>query len=144
MFREFKQFIARGNVIDLAVAVVIGAAFGKVVDSLVKDVVMPPIGLVLDRVDFSNLFINLSGTEYATFAAAQEAGAPTINYGFFLNQVIAFLIVAFVVFLVVKQVNRFRRVGEPAQVSDKTCPHCIMMVPLAASRCPHCTSTLPV
>ena len=144
MFKEFREFVARGNVIDLATAVVIGAAFGKIVDSLVKDIIMPPIGLVLNRVDFSNLFINLSRNEYETFAEAQAAGAPTINYGIFINHVIAFLIVAFVVFLVVRQMNRFRRVGEPAQASEKTCPHCIMTVPLAASRCPHCTSNLPV
>lgn len=142
MLKEFRDFIGRGNVIDLATAVVIGAAFGKIVDSLVKDVIMPPIGLILGKVDFSNLFINLGATKYATLAEAQAAGAPTINYGLFINQVIAFLIVAFVIFLIIKQMTRFRRTTEPAQAADKTCPHCIMNIPLAAKRCPHCTSEL--
>ncbi len=142
MLKEFKEFISRGNVIDLATAVVIGAAFGKIIDSLVKDVIMPPIGLVLNKVDFSNLFINLGGGDFANLAEAQAAGAPTINYGNFLNQVISFLIVAFAIFLIIKQVNRFRRVTEPAAPTDKACPYCIMTVPLGATRCPHCTSSL--
>jgi large conductance mechanosensitive channel len=142
MLKEFRDFVARGNVVDLATAVVIGAAFGKIVDSLVKDVIMPPIGLILGKVDFANLFINLSSPKYATLAEAQKAGAPTINYGVFFNNVISFLIVAFVIFLIIKQVNRFRRTTEPAQAADKTCPHCIMNIPLAAKRCPHCTSEL--
>jgi large conductance mechanosensitive channel len=142
MFKEFKEFIGRGNVIDLATAVVIGAAFGKIVDSLVKDVIMPPIGLVLGKVDFANLFINLGDGEYATLADAQAAAAPTINYGNFINQIISFLIVALAIFLIVKQVNRMRRQTEPAAPTEKVCPHCIMTVPLGATRCPHCTSSL--
>jgi len=142
MFKEFKEFISRGSVIDLATAVVIGAAFGRIVDSLVKDIIMPPIGLLLNKVDFSNLFINLGAGDYETLAAAQEAGAPTINYGNFINQVISFVIVAFAIFLIIKQVNRFRRTTEPAAPTTKVCPHCIMTVPLDASRCPHCTSNL--
>ena len=140
MFREFKEFISRGNVIDLATAVVIGAAFGKIVDSLVKDIIMPPIGLVLNRVDFSNLYLNLGPGDYASLAEAQAAGAPTINYGNFLNQVISFVIVAFAIFLIIKQANRFRRAAEPAAPTDKTCPRCIMKIPVGATRCPHCTS----
>jgi large conductance mechanosensitive channel len=143
MFREFKEFISRGNVIDLAAAVVIGAAFGKIVDSLVKDVIMPPVGLILNRVDFSSLYFNLGSGQYASLAEAQAAGAPTINYGNFLNQVISFVIVAFAIFLIIRQMNRFRRVTEPAAPTQKTCPHCIMTVPLAATRCPHCTSSMP-
>jgi large conductance mechanosensitive channel len=142
MFKEFKEFISRGNVIDLATAVVIGAAFGKIIDSLVKDIIMPPIGLVLNKVDFSNLFINLGSGDYNTLAEAQAAAAPTINYGNFLNQVITFVIVAFAIFLVIKQANRFRRASEPAAPTEKTCPHCIMKIALAATRCPHCTSSL--
>lgn len=142
MVREFKEFISRGNVIDLATAVVIGAAFGKIVDSLVKDIIMPPIGLILGKVDFANLFINLGPGDYNTLAEAQAAAAPTINYGTFLNQVISFLIVAFAIFLIIKQVNRFRRTSEPAAPTEKVCPHCIMTVPLAATKCAHCTSAL--
>jgi large conductance mechanosensitive channel len=129
-------------VIDLATAVVIGAAFGKIVDSLVKDVIMPPIGLVLNRVDFSNLFINLGPGDYGSLADAQAAGAPTINYGNFINQVISFVIVAFAIFLIIKQANRFRRAAEPAAPTDKVCPRCVMKIPLGATRCPHCTSDL--
>ena len=142
MLKEFKEFISRGNVIDLATAVVIGAAFGKIVDSFVKDIIMPPIGLLLNRVDFANLFINLGAGEYATLAEAQAAGAPTINYGNFLNQVISFIIVAFAIFLIIKQANRFRRAAEPAAPTEKTCPHCIMKVPVGATKCAHCTSPL--
>jgi large conductance mechanosensitive channel len=143
MLREFRDFIARGNVVDLAVAVVIGAAFGKIIDSLVKDIIMPPIGMVLGKVDFTNLFIDLSGQNYATLKDAQAAGAPTINYGAFINTVIAFLIVAFAIFMVVKQINRFRRTAdESATPTTQACPHCVMMIPLGATRCPHCTSAL--
>ena len=142
MLKEFKEFISRGNVIDLATAVVIGAAFGKIVDSLVKDIIMPPIGLLLNKVDVSNLYVSLDGNQYESLSAAQEAGAPTLNYGLFLNQVISFVIVAFAIFLIIKQVNRFRRSTEPAAPTDKTCPRCIMTVPLGATRCPHCTSEL--
>lgn len=144
MGREFREFIARGNVFDLAVGIVIGAAFVSIVDSFVKDILMPPIGRVTGGVDFASLFINLSGQEYATLAAAQEAGAPTINYGLFLNNVISFLIVAFAVFLFVKQYNRLRQQPEsvPAAPTDRECPYCRFTIPLGATRCAHCTSQL--
>ena len=144
MGKEFREFIARGSVFDLAVGIVVGAAFAAIVGSVVKDILMPPIGLVTGGVDFSNLFINLSGEEYATLAAAQEAGAPTINYGVFLNNVISFLIVAFAVFLLVKQYNRLRQQQEssPAATTDQECPYCRFTIPLGASRCAHCTSQL--
>ena len=143
MIKEFKEFIARGSVIDLAVGVVIGAAFGKIVDSLVKDIVTPPIGLLLGKVDFSNLFIHLSSARYESLAAAQEAGAATINYGLFLGNVISFLIVAFAIFIVIKQVNRFRRTSdEAAEPTSRACPFCVMMIPISAKRCPHCTSEI--
>ena len=139
---EFRQFIARGNVIDLAVGLVIGAAFATVVGSFVEDILMPPIGLALGGVDFSNLFITLSGGPYATLAEAREAGAATLNYGLFLNNVITFVIVAFAVFLVVRAYNRMRM---PATVApaDAACPFCQIPIPLAATRCGHCTSQLP-
>ena len=141
MLKEYREFITKGNIVDLAVAVVMGAAFGKIIDSLVKDVVMPPIGLVLGRVDFSNLYIRLGGPRYSSLAEAQAAGAPTINYGLFFNTVISFLIVAFVIFLLIKQVNRMR---QPVAIApnEKECAFCRLAVPLAAVRCPHCTSTL--
>jgi large conductance mechanosensitive channel len=144
MGKEFREFIARGSVFDLAVGIVIGAAFAAIVDSFVKDILMPPIGLVTGGVDFSNLFINLSGQEYASLAAAQEAGAPTINYGAFLNNVISFLIVAFAVFLLIKQYNRLRQQQEsvPAAPTDHECPYCRFTIPTGASRCAHCTSQL--
>lgn len=142
MWKEFKAFIARGNVFDLAVGIIIGAAFGKVVSSLVSDIIMPPIGILLGKVDFSNLYINLSGTEYASLAAAKEAGAATINYGAFISTVIDFLIVSFVIFLLVKQVNRLMA-KPPAPPSTRECPFCMTVVPLAATRCPACTSELP-
>jgi large conductance mechanosensitive channel len=139
---EFRKFIARGNVIDLAVGLVIGAAFATVVGSFVEDVLMPPIGLALGGVDFSNLFITLSSGSYATLAEAREAGAATINYGLFLNNVITFLIVAFAVYLVVRAYNRMRM---PAAVAptEAACPFCQIPIPLAATRCGHCTSQLP-
>lgn len=142
MLKEFKEFISRGNVIDLATAVVIGAAFGKIVDSFVKDIIMPPIGMILGKVDFSNLFITLGRTDYQSLAEAQAAGAATINYGLFLNQVISFIIVAFAIFVMIKQLDRFRRVSEPAAPTTAECPHCIMAIPIGAKRCPHCTSAL--
>jgi large conductance mechanosensitive channel len=142
MLGEFKKFVMRGNVFDLAVGVVIGAAFGKVVSSLVDDVLMPPIGRLLGGVDFSNLFLNLSGGGYATLKEAAAAGAPTLRYGLFLNAVIAFLIVALAVFLLVKQVNRFLpKPPEPAAM--RPCPLCVSDIPLAARRCAHCCSDLP-
>jgi large conductance mechanosensitive channel len=144
MLSEFRKFIARGNVIDLAVGVIIGAAFAKIVDSFVKDILMPPIGLATGGVNFSDLYINLSSQEYPTLAAATEAGAPTINYGIFLNNVLSFLIVAFVVFLGVKAYNRLRETEEPpaAAPAEKECPFCRMSIPPAATRCGHCTSEL--
>jgi large conductance mechanosensitive channel len=137
MFKEFRDFAARGNVIDLAVGVIIGAAFGKVVTSAVNDVVMPPIGMALGRVDFSNLFVALNGGTYASLAAAKEAGAPTLNYGMFLNTTLEFVIVAFAVFLLVKQVNRLK--GPPV-IDTRDCPFCYSKMALKATRCPACTS----
>ncbi len=143
MLKEFKEFAMRGNVIDLAVGVIIGAAFGKIVSSLVEDVIMPPIGRLLGHVDFSGLFIDLSGKSYETLAAAKAAGAPTLNYGIFLNSIINFLIVAFAVFLVVHQVNRWTKKAEaPAAPTTKDCPQCAMTIPMAAKRCGHCTAQL--
>ena len=141
MLNEFKTFIMRGNVVDLAVGVVIGASFGAIVTSLVNDVVMPPIGLLLGRVDFSHLFISLSGQSFATLAAAKAAGAPTLNYGLFVNAIINFLIVAFAVFVVVKQVNCLFPKPSAAPAT-KECAECASAVPVRARRCPHCTSHL--
>jgi large conductance mechanosensitive channel len=141
MLKEFREFVVKGNVIDLAVGVVIGTAFGKIVSSFVSDVLMPPVGLLLGKVDFSNLFINLSSKPAETIAEAKKAGIPTLNYGVFLNTTIDFLIVAFAIFLVVKQVNRLKREPAPAPTT-KDCPQCFMAVPIKAVRCPHCTSTI--
>jgi len=141
MLREFKAFIARGNVMDLAIAVVIGAAFGRVVSSLVGDVIMPPIGLMLAGIDFTNLFVPLGGGSYPSLAAAKAAGAPTINYGIFINTVIDFVLVAFVMFLIVRTVNRLREAPEPTPTT-KPCPYCYSVIPLKATRCPQCTSGL--
>ena len=141
MLKEFREFIAKGNVLDLAVGVVIGAAFGKIVASLVADVLMPPLGMLLGGVDFANLFANLSSGEYRTLAEARAAGAPVIAYGVFLNTILEFLIVAFAIFLVVRQANRMRR-PEPAAITTKKCPQCFSEIPLEARRCPACTSTL--
>jgi len=141
MLKEFKDFVMRGNLLELAVAFILGVAFGRVVTSLVNDVIMPPIGLALGGVDFSNLFINLSKTPYATLAEAQVAGAPTLNYGVFVLTVIDFLIVALVVFLLVRAVNRMQR-PKPVAPTTKECPYCLSIVPLKATRCPHCTSEL--
>jgi large conductance mechanosensitive channel len=145
VLKEFKEFAMRGNVMDLAVGVIIGASFGKIVTSLVEDVLMPPIGQLVGKVDFSGLFINLSGTHYDTVQLAKAANPPgaTLNYGIFLNNVISFLIVAFVVFLVVQQMNRLTRKPAPAAVpTTKDCPQCAMPIPLAAKRCGHCTTQL--
>ena len=144
MITEFRKFIIRGNVIDLAVGIVIGAAFTTVVKSFVDDILMPPIGRATGGVDFSNLFVNLSPGEYATLAEAREAGAATVNYGLFLNNVIAFVIVAFAVFLLVKSYDRFRTLEEaaPPAASEKDCPLCLMRIPKDATRCGHCTSDL--
>ncbi|MCO7176015.1 large conductance mechanosensitive channel protein MscL [Sporolactobacillus kofuensis] len=139
---EFKKFLARGNVIDLAIAVIIGAAFGQIVNSLVKDIIMPPIGLILGQVDFSNLYLNLSGHDYSSLSAAQKAGAPTINYGLFINYIINFLIISIVIFFAVKALNRItpRKADAP---STKTCPYCLSSIPINATKCAHCTSDLP-
>jgi large conductance mechanosensitive channel len=143
MFKEFKTFAMRGNVLDLAVGVIIGAAFGKVVASLVDDMLMPPIGRLVGRVDFSSLFISLNGNHYDSLALAKAAGAPTVNYGLFLNTIINFLIVALAVFLLVQQVNRWTKRPEPTKATTtKECPQCAMTIPLAAKRCPQCTSQL--
>ncbi|MDD5466351.1 MAG: large conductance mechanosensitive channel protein MscL [Anaerolineales bacterium] len=144
MIKEFKDFILRGNVLDLAIAVIIGGAFGKIVTSLVNDVLMPPIGLLLAKVDFSNLFINLSGRPYASLSEAQAAGAATVNYGMFLNTVIDFLIVALVIFLMVRTVNRLQRAqaAPPAEPVTKECSYCFTTIPIKATRCPHCTTQL--
>jgi large conductance mechanosensitive channel len=142
MLKEFKEFVMRGNVMDMAVGIIIGAAFGKIVTSLVNDVIMPPIGLILGKVDFSSLFLNLSSTHYDSLAAAKAAGAPTINYGVFLNAVIDFLIVAFVIFLVVKQVNRLKTAPTAAPPNSKDCPYCKTSIPMGAVRCPNCISDL--
>ena len=142
MLKEFKAFVMRGNVLDLAVAVIIGAAFGRIVTSFVNDILMPPIGIVLGKVDFSNLFIDLSGANHPTIAAAKAAGAATINYGVFLNTIIDFLIVAFVIFLVVQQANRLKKPVPAAAPTTKDCTYCYTSIPLPATRCPNCTSQL--
>ena len=143
MLREFKDFVMRGNVLDLAIAVIIGAAFGSVITSLVNDIIMPPIGVLLGGVDFTNLFLSLTGQAYPSLTAAKEAGAATINYGLFLNTVVNFLIVAFAIFLLVKQVNRLTRPKVAPEPTTKECPFCMSSIPIKATRCPHCTSTLP-
>ena len=143
MLREFKEFIARGNVIDLAVAVVIGAAFGKIVTSLVEGVVMPPIGLALGKVDFSNLFIDLSGQHPASLAEAKQKGLAVIAYGNFINDVISFLIIAFVIFLIIRAINRLRA-APPPPPNTKDCPYCLTAIPIGAKRCSACTSEVPV
>jgi large conductance mechanosensitive channel len=141
MLKEFRDFIIRGNVVDLAVGIVIGAAFGTVVTSFVNDLLMPPIGLLLGQVDFSNLFVTLRGGPFPSVAAAKAAGAPTLNYGLFLNNVISLLIVGFAVFMLVKQVNRLKGPPPPPPpATTRECPACAMPIPLKARRCPHCTS----
>lgn len=146
MLEEFKKFIMRGNVIDMAVGIIIGAAFGSIVNSLVNDIIMPPIGLLLGGVDFANLFVNLGPGAHKTLAEAQEAGAPTINYGLFLNTLITFLIVAFAVFLLVRAVNRLQERGKeeapPAEPTSKQCPECLSEIPVEARRCAFCTVIL--
>ncbi|MFX0199263.1 MAG: large conductance mechanosensitive channel protein MscL [Candidatus Hodarchaeota archaeon] len=148
MFKEFKEFAMKGNVVDMAVGIIIGAAFGTIVKSLVSDVIMPPIGLLLGNVDFTNLFAVLKeGTvagPYVALADAQKAGAVTVNYGMFVNTIISFLIVAFAVFLLIRQINKFKREEEapPAEPTTKDCPYCLSDIPIKATRCPHCTSEL--
>jgi large conductance mechanosensitive channel len=143
MLKDFREFVVRGNVVDMAVGIIIGAAFGVIVKSLVSDVIMPPIGLLLGKVDFANLFVVLrdgaTAGPYRSLADAQAAGAVTINYGTFINTIVSFLIVSFAVYLLVRQINRLRREQEPA---TKECPYCLSSVPLKAVRCAHCTSEL--
>lgn len=141
MTKEFREFIARGNVIDLAVAVIIGAAFGKIVTSLVEGIIMPPIGMLLSNVDFSNLFLDISGQRPLSLADAQLKGLPVIAYGMFINDVINFLIVAFVVFLIVKEINKSKQAAAP---THKDCPYCLSSIPLAATRCSGCSSEVGV
>jgi large conductance mechanosensitive channel len=143
--KEFKEFALRGSVLDLAIGIIVGSGFNTVVNSLVKNIVLPPIGLVLNRVDFSTLFVSLSTTQYSTLAEAQKAGAPTLNYGLFFNDLISFLITAFVVFLMVRWINKMRRrreAGKELEPTTKTCPECMSVVPLKAKRCPFCTSSI--
>jgi len=146
MFKEFKEFAMKGNVIDMAVGIIIGVAFGTIIKSLVDDVLMPPIGLLLGNVDFSNLFLTIRegkvAAPYANLAAAKAAGAVTVNIGVFINTIISFLIVAFSVFLVIKNVNRFKKEPPPADPTTKDCPFCLSAIPIKATRCPQCTSEL--
>jgi large conductance mechanosensitive channel len=144
MLKEFKEFAMRGNVIDMAVGIVIGAAFGRIVTSLVSDIIMPPIGLILGKVDFSSLFLNLSGRHFDSLADAKKAGAAVISYGSFMNTIIDFLIVAFVIFIIVRQINRLQK-PKPAPApppTTKECQYCASSIPIKAVRCPHCTSEL--
>jgi large conductance mechanosensitive channel len=142
MLKDFKEFAMRGSVVDLAVGLVIGAAFGKIVTSFVEDILMPPIGLLLGKVNFNNLFIDLSGSGFATLEEAKKAGAATINYGMFFNTILNFIIIAFAVFLIIRQINRMKRESEPAPANTKECPFCLSVIPLKAQRCPNCTSEL--
>jgi large conductance mechanosensitive channel len=146
MFKEFKEFAMKGNVIDMAIGIIIGAAFGTIIKSLVDDVLMPPIGLLLGNVDFSNLFLTIKegkvASPYASLAAAKAAGAVTINIGLFINTIISFLIVAFSVFMVIKNVNRLKKEPPPADPTTKDCPFCLSAIPIKATRCPNCTSEL--
>jgi large conductance mechanosensitive channel len=141
VFKAFKEFAMRGSVLDLAVGVIIGAAFGKIVSSLVDDILMPPLGQLLHNVNFSDLFINLSGTHFDTLKAAKDAGKATLNYGNFINTIINFLIVAFTIFVLVRVVNRWMP-KPPAPVTTKDCPQCAMAIPVAAKKCGHCTSVV--
>lgn len=141
MLKEFKDFIMRGNVLDLAVGIIIGAAFGKIVTSFVNDIIMPPIGMLLGGVNFTDLFLPLDGQQYASLAAAQEAGAPTINYGLFINNILDFVIVGLVIFFIIKAANRMQR-PKAVEITTKECPRCLSTIPLKATRCPECTSEL--
>ena len=142
MLKEFREFAMKGNVLDMAIGVIIGGAFGKIVTSLVSDVLMPPLGLVLGKVDFSSLFLNLSGTPQPSLAAAKAAGAPTVNYGVFLQTVLDFIIIAFVIFMLVKQVNRLKTPAAPGAQTTKDCPLCLSTIPIKATKCAHCTSAV--
>jgi len=144
LLKEFKEFVMRGSVLDMAVGIIIGLAFGKIITSLVNDIIMPPVGRVLGGMDFSNLFVNMSGTAYLSLDAAKAAGAPTINYGIFINVVLDFIIVALIIFLIIRLVNRLQRKREEIleEPTTKDCPFCITAIPLKAIRCPNCTSDL--
>ena len=143
MFKEFREFALKGNVVDLAVGVIIGAAFGKITTSLVNDIIMPPVGLVLGKVDFGNLFISLSGQDFASLAEAKTAGAPTLNYGLFINTVLDFTIVAFAVFVLVREINKARRrLVHEATPTERACPFCLTAVPVQATKCKACTADL--
>jgi len=144
VLKEFKKFALRGNVVDLAVGIIIGGAFSTIVNSFVADILMPPIGMLLGNADLSELYVNLSGGTYDSLAAAEEAGAATINYGLFINSIVDFIIIAFALFLIVRQVNRLQRQEkeQPAEPTTKTCPYCMTEIPIKATRCPHCTSDL--
>lgn len=142
MWQDFKSFAMRGSMVDMAIGIIVGGAFSEIVNSLVRDVIMPPIGLLVGRVDASELYVNLSGRSYSSLAQARAAGAPTINYGQFLSATLDFVILAAVVFLVVRGLNRLHRAEDPPSPADRSCPHCLSSVPRAATRCPHCTSEL--
>ncbi len=142
MLKEFKAFIMRGNVMDLAIGIIIGSAFGRIVTSLVNDIIMPPIGLILGKVDFTGLYINLSGGTYTSLADAQKANAATINYGLFINNIIDFLIVAFVIFLLIKSINKLQKPAPKEAPKTKDCLYCFTSIPVKATRCPACTSDL--
>ena len=142
MLKEFKEFAMKGNVLDMAIGVIIGGAFGKIITSLVSDVLMPPLGLLLGKVDFSSLFLNLSGTPQPSLAAAKAAGAPTVNYGVFLQTVLDFIIIAFVIFMLVKQVNRLKTPAAVSAPTTKDCPLCLSTIPIKATKCAHCTSSV--
>jgi large conductance mechanosensitive channel len=142
MLKEFKEFAMKGNVLDMAVGIIIGAAFGKIVSSFVADILMPPLGLLLGKVNFSNLFVTLSGASLPTLEEAKKAGAVTINYGVFVNTCIDFLLVTFAIFILVKQVNRMRAPAPVAVVTTRDCPYCLSAIPLKATRCPQCTSDI--
>lgn len=142
MWKEFKEFVLRGNMIDMAMGIILGTAFGAIINSLVNDIIMPPLGLLLKKVDFSNLFIDLSGKHFTSLAEAKAAGAPTINYGIFINYLITFLIVSLVLFFFVREVNQLRRPKHEEKQTTKSCPFCYSSIPVQATRCPYCTSEL--
>ena len=142
VLKEFREFAMRGNVLDMAIGIIIGTAFGKIITSLVNDILMPPIGVLLGKMDFASLFVSISSQHYQRLADAKAVGAATINYGLFLNTIMDFIVVAFIIFLLIRQVNRFKKKEEPAVPVTKDCPYCLSAVPVKATRCPHCTSEL--
>lgn len=142
MFKEFGEFVRRGNVMDMAIGIILGAAFGKIVTSLVTDLLMPPLGLLLGMVDFKNLFVSLDGHSYLTLEDAKKAGAATINYGAFIQNIVDFLLISFAVFMMIKQINRLKRPEPAAAPSTKECSYCFSVIPIKATRCPNCTSEL--